>query len=209
MRLDNISEPATLWYEDKDGNRLEQSTIPEMPDGWKYQYSKHVGVTESVCMQSKDPKWPVRCLKWTIRHLPRSWQGHPSQIARGEMTINCVYPIIKYLVENRKWRINEAAVAAASTCERCMNICLWELEGKDLATEQHYLDTVNTSCDYCKEIDPAHIEKKKVRACYRALKFNKDIKKAWEEGYCSHPSCEVTEARKETVWMKIKSWYYR
>lgn len=211
MRINNLPKPETIWFEDKDGNKLDWSlsSSPDMPEGWEYQISYNTVVTESICGHSQDPKWPVKFLMWLIKVMPKKWQKITSQRMQFSSTINCVYPIVKYLVEKKKWSFNDACIASANLCERCLNICLWEIEGQDLRFHKFYLDKTHTTCKSCCYIDPDYLEQRKVKACYRALKYNKDIKQAWEEGFCSHPSCGVTSLKKDTLWTRIKNWYIR
>lgn len=184
MRLDSLPKPDTLWYEDKNGDKLDVDISHGHPDFPKdtewYQHHEWACVRYSVCTRSSKPKWPVRILSWLIKRMPDKWQGNSSQIGSGETTINCMYPVIKYLVEQRDWSFNLACVASSRLCSRCMNICLWECEGHDLSSEQHYLDTTKTVCQYCKYIDPEHLNKYRVWCCYRTLKLGGDIAQAYK-----------------------------
>jgi hypothetical protein len=169
MRLDNLQEPITLWYTLEDGTKV---VVPpelcEFPNGWRYQYCKYPTVVESICTSSKQPKWPIRFFKWIMSRMPDSWKGNVSQVARGETGINCLYPVIKYLVEQRKWSFHDSCVAASNLCERCMNICLWECDN-DQTAHQQYLSNSTTICDSCKHIDPDYYEQKRVKHCYKTM----------------------------------------
>lgn len=182
MKLDNINEPRTFWYEDQDGNDVpfEWGDVPKV-EGGCYQHSVNMEVSHSICTQFEDPAWPIRFLKWLIKKMPNSWKGSPSQLCRGTSTINGCYPIVKYLVEKRDFSFNDAAVVASQLCERCMNICLWELEGHDLTLEESYLSNTTTFCDYCKDIDAAYEQQHKLWCCYRTYKFGGDVAKAYRD----------------------------
>jgi len=187
MQLDLLDKPKTYWYEDLKGNEIPWDIHgsgdpfpPNYSKGEVYQHTVGLEVRESICQEYKDPAWPVRFLKWLIRKMPSSWQGNPSQIFAGGSTVNCAYPVIKYLVENRDFSLNEAAVLSSQLCERCFNICCWEVEGHDLALEQHYLDTSNTSCKYCEIIDQDYFNKHRMWCCYRTFKFGGDVAKAYK-----------------------------
>lgn len=176
MRLDNIPKYRTLWYEDEHGNEIDFDFKHGFPDfknitGDVYQHSDSAVVSHSInlCNNMQDDKWPVRFLKWLMNKMPSSWHARKSHVLRGETTINCVYPIVKYLVEERDWSFPEACVAGSNLCERCLNIALWELEGTDLDTEEYYLNTTNTHCMYCKHIDYDHHAKYVPKAMYRAF----------------------------------------
>lgn len=184
MRIDNLPEPETIWYEDENGGKLPFDLKScEHPTGWKYQHAYSAVVTESICGHYRDAKWPIRAIMFVVRMLPNSWKQRNSQICCGSSTINCVYPIVKYLVDKRGWRFTDACIASSKLCERCLNICLWEVEGQDLRFHQHYLDTVRTTCDSCWDIDPDYRERKRVKACYSALKYGTSVKEAWKTGY--------------------------
>jgi len=66
-------------------------------------------------------------------------------------------------------------------CERCMNVVLWEIDGTDLSTEKHYLDTVHTHCEYCKTIDPIYDQKYKLWVMYRTFKRGGDVGESYKE----------------------------
>jgi hypothetical protein len=181
MLLDGIKNIDTLWYEDEAGNKLDSNRMScELPKGWKYQYCASAVVVDSICTHAVRPKWPVRWLRWMADRMPRSWQGNKSQIMRGESTINCIYPIVKHLVEQNGFSFNDACVLGAGLCERCLNIVLWELEGDETAHAQYLNDTM-TTCKYCDIIDSRYLNQKRVKACYRALKYKGDIAKAYRD----------------------------
>ena len=185
MRLDNLPKPETFWFEDKGGNKLYVDTSHGMPDfpeaqTW-YMHSYTAEVRHSVCTKRKDAKWPIRFLKWLIRHSPNNWKETPSEVYEGSTTIGVLYPPVKYLVENRGWNFSDAIVAASNLCERCMNIAIWEAEEHDLSLEQRYLSSVNTYCNSCKYIDPDYAERHRVWCCYRTFKLGGgDVAKAWK-----------------------------
>jgi hypothetical protein len=188
MRLDNLDKPKHYWYEDLDGNEIDwdwKSNNP-FPDNYSegevYQHCISLEVSHSICKQHKKPAWPIRMLKWLISKMPNSWQGNPSQIFVGHSTIGSAYPIIKYLVENRKFRLDEAAILASKLCERCYNVCLKELGDKSIQINYR---TPNVNCSSCKYIDPDYNQRHKLWCCYRTFKLGGSVKKALETGYVS------------------------
>lgn len=204
MRLDNIPKPCTFYYEDTEGNNIPFDMKKDMfpPSGkWHAQHSKYVQVQESICFGSsgkanKD-KWPVKFINYILYKLPASWKKvHPCMTFNS--TINCCWPIVKHLVENRKWSFNEACVASADLCERCLNRVLDDIGGIQVAMNQHYYDTVNTSCKNCVYIDPDHYERRKVKAAYKAFKHGANIKECFEEGNCIVKHFELKEEK--THW---------
>lgn len=185
VKIDSISKPKTFWYEDLDGNEIPWDIYSDDPFPSNYKqkevYQNCVGleVRHSVCKQHSDPAWPIRLMKWIIKKMPNSWKGNPSEIYAGSTTINCCYPIVKYLVENRGFSFNEAAVAASQMCERCMNLCLVELANEQVSPG--YFDRISsTHCKYCKEMDPEYNNKHRVWCCYRTFKLGGDVAKAYK-----------------------------
>jgi hypothetical protein len=209
MRLDNIKEkPETLWYEDEHGTRIPfdlntGSLKLEYPHCVSYQHSERVAVIHSICTGYESPKWPIRFLKWAIRKMPNSWQGHNSQIASGESTIHCLYPIIKYLIENRDFTFDEACVTAANLCEDCMNKCLRELEGRDLSGFKH----AETSCKYCEVIDPDHFEQRRVKGCYLAYCDGESVSEAYKNGRYFSTRGMAKEIRKENIFKRFLNYF--
>lgn len=183
MQIDNLPKPCTFYYEDVEGNNIPFEFADGFPDKkWHAQHSKFVQVNENICFGSngsnKKDLWPVKVIKWILDKMPASWKK-PQISMSFESTINCCYPIIKYLVENIHWSFNEAAVAASDLCERCLNIALWQIEG-DTTAHAQYLSNSRTRCDSCKYIDPDYYSKQRVKACYKAMSKKENIKKAFK-----------------------------
>lgn len=187
MKLDIIDKPKTFWYEDQFGNDVPFDTNAGMPDldpGDNIRLTQHISsleVRDTVWASHNPAAWPVRALKWMMRVMPDKWKARGPQVMGFSSTINGGYAIIKHLIENRDFTLNDAAVVAARMCERCYNICSWECEGHDLALEQRYLDTCNTWCKYCIDIDSDHHQRKKLWCCYRTLRLGGDVSKAYED----------------------------
>ena len=185
MRIDNIPKYRTLWYEDEKGDELDFDISHGFPDmknieGDVYQHADSLVVTHSICLcnNGRKDKWPVRFLKWALKKLPYSWKSRGDSggmIGRGETTLNCAYPIVKYLVEQRKWHFAEACIAAGNLCERCMNIAIWEAEGEDMAQHEHYMRVTNTHCLYCRHMDPEHHNRYVMKVCYRKYAREEDV----------------------------------
>lgn len=173
MKLDNISKPKLLWYEDSNGRRID-SPEPEKSD--TYQFRMNLSVTSEVLGDYKKPKWPIRFLKWLIDKMPVSWHGRERLVYKDRASINGAFPIIKYLVEVRNWDLNSSAAVYANMCERCANICIAETAGKRATNLAN-----NTHCKYCKEIDPEYDSMYKIKNCYRAFKLGSNVREAWKE----------------------------
>ena len=73
----------------------------------------------------------------------------------GSSTINCAFPFLKYLVEERGWTLNDAAILYTDMCEGCANVCLQEL-GESM--DGHDPMETNTFCPYCKYVRPERYE---------------------------------------------------
>lgn len=180
--IDRISKPCTFWYEDTDGNDVPFDWQKGMPNRkWHAQHSKSVLVQHTICFgHNKNGKdlWPVKLAKWLIRKMPDSWKK-PTVSFSFNSTINCCFSVVEYLIQQRNFTFNDACVAVADACERCMNILIWEAEGKPV--DNNYLKTANTNCKYCEEIDPEYVLKRRVWACYRTMRLEGDIAKAFKE----------------------------
>ena len=215
MRMDNIPKPKFLWFEDVNGDILDVDTshgMPDFPDEQKvYMHTKILEVRHYINTSGVPDKWPVKFLRWLIKKCPNSWVGYSGEMGWGGTTIRCMFPAIKYLVENNGWSFDEAAIASSDLCERCMNICLWECEGRDLELEEHYLSNARTHCSYCKYIDPAYDERYRVWCCYRTFKMEGDVSKAWHDlhinsapGYWKFEDPKVET--KPNFWQSIWRW---
>lgn len=125
--IDNIQPLKTVYFDD---NGIEY--VPISFDDAINHMGKHetmvaltVGVKESIFF--KDNPKPLEF----------------------ETTINCIEPIVLYLIKNRHWSMVDAILYASQTCERCLNILLEEVTGTSY-TER---DSCHTHCRHCKEID--------------------------------------------------------
>lgn len=105
--IDRLQPLPTLWYENEKGEKYflseEELNNLILPEDYPIQHSLGPEVTESMCTD----------------------QG---QIGVGHTTINCIEDIVFYLVLQRGWKMTDAIVVAAETCERCMNRLLKEVE---------------------------------------------------------------------------------
>ena len=215
MKLDNLPRQELLWYQDQDGNKFNQNEWNGLPkDSSKtwYQHCMNTTVEHTIYQGHVRKKWPVRFLKWMIRKMPASWHGHSPLAYTGRTTIGCIYPIVKYLVENKGWHFSEACAVSSQLCEKCLNTCLDECQG----TTSNY--SSKTYCDYCQYIDPGHLEKYRVWCCYRTLKLGGDVAKAWNEmSVNSSPGYwdtvpgygEPKKEKKPNVFEKIQSFFGR
>lgn len=197
MQIDLLEPPECLYYEDDRLQKLENTDDPcEIPADSRYQISKMLVVQESICRVGpyKKAKWPVRLMKWIVEKLPNSWKAEQSgQICCGTTTINCMYPVIKYLVEKKDWCLNDAAVACANMCERCMNLLLRETDPNYTLSPMpaNYFDKGSgikggrgTWCKNCKTLDPEYDKKHRVWCVYRTKQLGGDVARAFKETSC-------------------------
>jgi hypothetical protein len=201
MQLDKIEKPCTFWYEAKDGTNVPFELTEGFPEKeWHAQHSKSVIVQHSLCFGSRkgEDRWPVRLAKWLLRKMPDSWKKPTIAFSMGS-TINCGYPIIKYLVEQRGFKFYEACVVAGDLCERCLNICLWETTNEPI--DQNYLRTANTTCYNCKYIDEAYFTNRQIKAAYATMRRGGDITKAYKEGYSNDNKPVISKIQND---MEIK-----
>ena len=176
--IDKISPPDTFYYEDTDGNMVPYDYQKGMPDRkWHAQHSKHVIVQHSICFGTdSSDKWPVRLLKWLLKKMPSSWNKQWSMTFNA--TINSAYPMVKYLVEQRQFRFNDACVAVSEMCGRCGDICEGDMNGVVIVPDYKW---PNMYCKFCDVIDPEYVAWRKVWSCYRTMKMKGDIAKAYKE----------------------------
>lgn len=188
MIIDTLNAPDSLWYEDRNGNKVDVDISQGFPSDQrlKYQISKLLVVEESICniCEHQKSKWPVRFFEWILNKMPQRWREEKSGVIyRGHTTINSMFSIIQYLVFKRGWNLNDAAVLCADLCSRCSNILLNELnpnEGRASSDK----DFRGTWCKYCKTIDPDYDKRHRIWWVYRCWwKLNRriNIKKSYEE----------------------------
>jgi len=166
MKIDLIPKPCTFYYEDVNGENIPyELTECHHPQNWHAQHSKNVIVQHSINFAGRtNDAWPIRMLKWVIQKLPNKWK-RDCEFSMA-CTINCGFPVIKYLVDRRGFRFYEACVAYSDLCERCSNMVEDEANG---VIGQTY--DSRTYCKYCKVIDPEYAMRYKVWRVYRAFKY--------------------------------------
>lgn len=141
--LDKIEKPALMWTE----NPKTGDTVIPQSDFFDEKGTPNQEVTDRKTNS-------VGIFKGV--EVYESLTGDKGEIATFHSTINCVWPILKYLVEERGWGIDHAAVLASDLCDGCMNVVLEEF-GEDM--EGHNPMETNTSCPYCPIIRPEYYEK--------------------------------------------------
>lgn len=139
--IDRLQPIPFLWYEDRDGNRIDIPQEEEDRDG---------GV---VFMQQQMDADNIQHLRMPF--LVDSYVDNSGEIFRGQDTINTIEEIVLYLINNRNWNMVDAITIAAITCSRCLNILIEDatgevFEGKDNKDEWH------THCELCEIIDPEY-----------------------------------------------------
>lgn len=178
MKIDLIPEPCTFYYEDDEGKNVPFDFIDfNRPNKWRAQHSKFAIVQHSTNFAGRrDEAWPIKVLKWLLEKCPDGWKR------TGSINSNCTiawgFPVIKYLVENRKFKFNDACVIYSDLCSRCSNIVEDEVNG---VVGVNY--TERTHCSYCKVIDPGYAMKYKIWRCYRAFKYKKEFGTTVREVY--------------------------
>jgi hypothetical protein len=202
--LDKIEPPCTFYYEDTDGNEVPFDWNNGMPDRkWHAQHSKGVLVQHSICFGERNKKkdlWPVRLTKWLLYRMPTTWKK--SEISMSfNTTINHDYQIIKYLVENRKFKFNDACVVVSELCGRCSDIIYSELNNATFIDS--YCSLPNMCCNYCNTIDPIYSVRRRVWCCYRTIKLGGDVKKAYKEN--SPNGNGELQILKNNKWLDIKN----
>ena len=181
MRIDQINPPCTFYYEDKQGNNVPFKLIDGFPNAeWHAQHLKQVSVQHTICFGNRPGKdlWIVSALKWLLRKCPSSWRKPEPSMSMGS-TVNCCWPVIKYLVDQRGWDLDDACVLCGDCCERCYNFMEAEVTGQP--TNTHYFNTSHTHCHLCKELDPEHNYRYIIWRLYRALNQKQDLKEVWAD----------------------------
>lgn len=165
--IDRVQPPQhNLWYEDKDGKRLPPGPLhapDEPPKGSVYQYFEDVIVKLSCCSVNNGRYESIWFLHWIEKAYQRFFRMMPSKWKRmthpvsSESGVPKKSDAIMYLINKRGFGACDAIMIISKACERCWNILEWDAVGKKY--DQHYLDTVHTSCDSCKVIDPIYYKK--------------------------------------------------
>ena len=132
--IDKIQPMPSLWYENEEGKRYflsqEELNNAVFPEGYKIQHSLNPQVTETVIDTDTNGEYSFNT------------------------TINCIEPIVLYLVQKRGWSLVDAVTIASQTCEHCLNILIEDAGGEKYPEDQKY--HCNTWCELCKVIDPEH-----------------------------------------------------
>ncbi len=138
--VERLHPIPNLWYENDKGEKvfpdLENSILPDfyMDGGYPYQHARFPVLRDSICTDE-------------------------GELMSGETTINCIEPIVIYLVTQRGWKLPDAITVAATTCERCLNILLEETTGEPYLER----DKSHTHCELCAMVDPEYDMKFKER----------------------------------------------
>jgi len=168
--IDRVEPLPNLWYEDEDGGKY----IPTNKE-----------MEEAYDVQDKAKDFPYQHLLMPI--LQESIVSKDGEIMSGETTINCITPIIIYLVQERGWDLVDSITLGASTCERCLNILLEETTGEPYDGR----DKAGTYCELCAIIDP---------------EYAKQYKEAHPEDY-EKAACKVCPSeRKEEIKKKVTAY---
>lgn len=180
--IDKIKAPSTFYYEDCDGEKFNYDPKLGLPDKeWYAQHIKSVIVRHDICFGNRNKKnkdlFPVRMLKWILCKMPNSWKRADPSMSFNS-TVYHSYPLVKYLVENKQFSFNNACVVASELCGRCYEL----LKGNMLGNPEVYdYSILNTACDYCEQIDPEYILRRRVWCCYRSMKLKGDVKSAYDK----------------------------
>lgn len=139
--IDRLQPVPFLWYEDEQGNRYYPPEDPdemlkfhdEILDGNKSQHLRMPYVQEDMITPDGT-------------NIPMS------------TTINCIEPIVLYLINERQWDMVSAIVIAGSTCERCLNILLEDATGEIYTERDNWRENKgpHTYCEFCSIIDPEY-----------------------------------------------------
>ena len=178
MRLDNVKEAETFWYEDSDGNHVkatstyEAESYPVKTQHMLFPVVEHIVRGDGF----KGDKWPIRALKWMISKMPSSWKKDLREYSSNINIYDEMFPIIKYLIDMRNFSFRDATAIAAELCTNCRDITYSEITntitGKSIAEYD--------SCKYCKDIDPRHYNITRTTACYMTYANSGDVSWAFE-----------------------------
>ena len=143
--------PPTLWYEDEEGNFLGK------PDYEKDPSDPFVGMGDRKKARYQVSRFPtsLRTSYVVIRD-----DGSSGTVAAGESGWweELVLAMATAKPPLQKFRLSEAILIAATSCERCMNALAWRYGVTDDEGRPHgypedsddYRDT-NTQCHFCNE----------------------------------------------------------
>jgi len=175
MKIDLLQPPRLVWFEDANGNECNFEEHPPKI------YSKTL-LIRTHCETGGVENFISRFLKWVFNLLPESWTGPKFKEVRVQPFGNSSWPIIKYLVENRKFDIKDAIILSARLCHHCHEVCCSEIVGVAPNPLMAYIFGPR-HCKYCKIIDEDHHNKFLVERCYHALKFGHNIKETYDWKY--------------------------
>jgi len=134
--IDRLEPLPQYWYENEEG-------------------IKHIPTEEEMHGEPFFPKdFPIQhCLTPELVE-EINYTDDRGHLMTGHKTINCIEDIVLYLVLQRGWKMTDAIVSAAETCERCLNILIEESGGEKY--DQHEKDTCHTHCEQCAIVDPEY-----------------------------------------------------
>lgn len=178
MRLDKLKKPNTLWFEDSDGEVIDDIDISHgMPPEteWHYMRSKNVYVADDIFTHKCTPLWPVRIINWILGIMPNSWKYKGDNIFSGKSLVRGGEVIVTHLVLKNNFLLEDAIIIYSDMCHRCRDICNWEIAGINLDTKKHHLSRFTSYCKQCKHIDARYSSMYKVRVCYASMKAGGDV----------------------------------
>lgn len=157
----NKNELRTLWYEDENGNVIpHDSEACEAPKGAAYQVSQFPNELRTTYLelirqedvdQCTHPRkfirptygWVdgvvgrecTRCGGHQVKHKwhfwPKKWDASGSRKAFESTTHYGGTDVILAMINSGDYTFNEAIIAYATACERCMNVLAQKYTGKD------------------------------------------------------------------------------
>lgn len=141
MNIDKDKLKLGLWYEDKDGNRIQHD--PDQVD------PPENAVTYKVC-------FPLEIIEKTYKLLKDEdgkFNGKTKELFSFSTHIGSGNSdVILGMVNSGDYTLPEALVVYANACERCMNVLAhrYANDGYEEFSEEWL--NCNTVCDYCRDL---------------------------------------------------------
>jgi hypothetical protein len=119
---------SMLWYEDADGNRVEDKEAPQ------YQHSRFPNHLQDSVLRLND-------------------DGTSSVVFRGESGFDS--DLVTAMVRGGDWDVSDAVMVAGQSCERCMNVLAHSYGlkyGYEFDSDDYW--NAGTTCSMCEHIGP-------------------------------------------------------
>ena len=159
MKINKKDLDRFIWYEDRDGNIIEDDGSMKKDDELTYHSCFPLEITEYMYSLKWMPETLLQKHLWRIKPFRKIMEKkHKNDIQFHEMLRTNTHigggnqELIMAMVNSGDYTLNQALMLLANSCERCENVLAYKyLNGKDGYAE--YSDEwkkCNTVCAFCK-----------------------------------------------------------